>query len=343
MSENLSVSAGRPKTVMPGNMAQDNRDIQTAREVLTKEAEALVNLGRSLNESFVQAIDIVRRITGRVIVSGMGKSGHVGAKLAATFASTGTPAFFVHPGEASHGDLGMITPNDVVLAISHSGETRELGDLIAYCARFSVPLIAMTGKKASSLAKAADCVLLNGVNEEACPLNLAPTTSTTAFLALGDALAIALMARRDFMPDDFARFHPGGRLGAQLVKVGELMAKGIDLPLITDNADMQQALIEMSAKGLGMVGVTHGGKLVGVMTDGDLRRHMSDDLMSRRVGEIMSGEPLTIRPNALASAAVALMQKNKKGRNITALFVTDENDVPQGVLHIHHCLRAGVI
>ena len=312
-------------------------------DVLTQEAAALSNLASSLGDDFARAVELIQHAKGRVIVTGMGKSGHIGAKIAATLASTGTPAFFVHPGEASHGDLGMVTREDVVIGISHSGETKELADILAYCARFNVPLIALTGKPASALGSAADVALINGVTKEACPLNLAPTTSTTATLALGDALAVTLMHARGFKPEDFANFHPGGKLGAQLLKVKDIMVKGKDLPLVAEHTPMREALLEITGKSLGLVGVVgEQGQLCGVITDGDLRRHMNDGLLDIAARDIMSTGPLTTRPDMLASAAVALMQDNDKKRNITALFVMDGNK-PVGVIHIHHCLRAGVV
>ena len=315
-------------------------DIQNGKDVLLKEAACLENLAQNLGETFTNAVSLLLKTTqnkGRVIVTGMGKSGHIGAKIAATLASTGTPSFAVHPGQASHGDLGMITPDDAVLAFSHSGETKELGDILAHCARFNVPLIAITGKSASTLGQAADICLVNGVTQEACPINLAPTSSTTATLALGDALAVALMHRQGFKPEDFANFHPGGKLGSKLLHVAELMNK--DLPQVQENSPMSDAVLEISQKRLGVVGVVNTeGQLTGVITDGDLRRHMSDDILSRTAGDVMTKSPKVIAPTILASKAVHLMQENK----ITALFVVDEGQ-PVGVLHIHDCLQAGVI
>jgi arabinose-5-phosphate isomerase len=316
--------------------------VASGREVLEKEAAALTRLANQLDGAFEKAVELILTVTGkgRVIVTGMGKSGHVGAKIAATMASTGTPAYFVHPGEASHGDLGMVTADDVVLAISHSGGTKELGDMIAHCKRFGVPLVCIVGKQDSVLGRAADVCLTTGVTEEACPLNLAPTTSTTATLALGDALAVALMTLRGFRKEDFAGFHPGGGLGSRLARVADLMAKDADLPLVPETATMQQAIVEMTSKRLGLIGVTDsGGLLSGVITDGDLRRHLSPELLSRTAAEVMSRSPSTIAADQLAAAAVQVMQ----ARKITALFVVDDLRRPQGVLHIHHCLQAGVI
>lgn len=315
-------------------------DVQNGRDVLNKEATSILNLAENLSEDFSNAVQLlfdVNEKKGRVIVTGMGKSGHIGAKIAATLASTGTPSFAVHPGEASHGDLGMITSDDAVLAFSHSGETKELGDVLAHCARFNVPLIAITGKNESTLGKAADICLVNGVTEEACPIKLAPTSSTTATLALGDALAVALMHRRGFKPEDFANFHPGGKLGSKLLLVEELMEK--DIPLISNKASMMDAVLEISGKRLGVVGIQNEkGELIGIMTDGDLRRHMAYNIMDKSVTEVMTTSPKTIAGDMLASKAVHQMQENK----ITALFVVEDLK-PVGVLHIHNCLQAGVV
>ena len=316
--------------------------LTSGRDVLEQEAAALIALAKSLDGAFEEAVELVLAGTekGRVIITGMGKSGHVGAKIAATMASTGTPAYFVHPGEASHGDLGMITTSDVVLAISHSGGTKELGDIIAHCQRFSVPLICIVGKADSTLGRAANVCLSTGVTQEACPLNLAPTTSTTATLALGDALAVALMTMRGFRKEDFAGFHPGGGLGSRLAKVADLMAKGDDLPVVSETTPMQDAILEMTEKRLGLVGVVDaGGMLSGIVTDGDLRRKMSADLLTKTAADIMTRSPSTIDASTLAAAAVHMMQSRK----ITALFVLDDMRRPQGVLHIHHCLQAGVV
>jgi arabinose-5-phosphate isomerase len=311
-----------------------------ARDVLVKEAAALSALAATIGAAFERSVDLLLAVKGRIVVTGMGKSGHIGAKIAATLASTGTPAFFVHPGEASHGDLGMITDADAVLALSHSGETRELGDILAYCQRFGVPLVALTGKADSTLAKAATVTLLDGVTEEACPLNLAPTTSTTAMLALGDALAVALLQRRGFAKEDFARFHPGGKLGSRLSKVADLMAKGDRIPLVGLSTPMNDAILEMTAKRLGLVGVTNpDGTLAGLITDGDLRRHLSPELLTKPAQSVMTKNPVTVRGHSSAASAVHIMQERK----ITAVFVVDEGKRPFGVLHIHDCLQAGVI
>lgn len=320
--------------------SQAGFDIQNGQDVLLKEAASLRFLAENLNGDFSDAVECIYNVTenkGRVIVTGMGKSGHIGAKIAATLASTGTPAFAVHPGEASHGDLGMITKDDAVLAFSHSGETKELGDILAHCARFNVPLVAITGKNQSTLGKAANICLVNGVTKEACPINLAPTSSTTATLALGDALAVALMHRRGFKPEDFANFHPGGKLGSKLLPVADLMTQ--NLPLVEEKTPMSEAVLQISEKRLGVVGVVNGqGNLVGIITDGDLRRHMAEGILSKNAADVMTASPKVISSNILASKAVHMMQENK----ITSLFVVDA-EKPVGVLHIHDCLQAGVI
>jgi arabinose-5-phosphate isomerase len=313
--------------------------VAAGRRVIAVEAEGLRALGSSLGPSFGEAVRLLLAVRGRVIVSGMGKSGHVARKIAATFASTGTPSHFVHPAEASHGDLGMIAPGDVVLLLSNSGETPELADLIAYTRRFSIPLIGVASRGDSTLIRRADIGVVLPQAEEACGLNLAPTTTTTMTLALGDALAVVLMERRRFTPEDFRGFHPGGRLGARLVTVEALMHRGDDMPLIEAGAAMGPALIEMSRKGFGTVGVTDGGRLVGVITDGDLRRNM-EGLLDRRVEAVMSPNPRRIATTALASEALGMMNAHK----ITTLFATDPAapDAPAGILHVHDLLRAGV-
>jgi arabinose-5-phosphate isomerase len=270
----------------------------------------------------------------------MGKSGHVGRKIASTFASTGTPALYVHPGEASHGDLGMITNDDSVLALSNSGETPELADIVAYTRRFLIPLLGIVGRASSSLADTADLVLVLPQRPEACPMGLAPTTSTTAMVALGDALAVALLERRGFSTQDFSLLHPGGKLGRKLVRVDQLMHRGEDLPLVGLQARMAEVMLEMTAKRLGCVGVLNRqGGLVGIITDGDLRRHMSPDLLARQAVEIMTPGPKTIRPQALAAEALAMM--NQAERPFTVIFVIEDGR-PVGALHMHDCLRAGI-
>ncbi len=310
--------------------------------MLRAECAGLSDLAAALDERFSQAIAVLLAVRGRVIVSGMGKSGHVGRKIAATFASTGTPAHFVHPAEASHGDLGMIVPGDAVLALSNSGETAELADLIGHATRFGIPLIAITGRAGSALAQAAYVTLLLPASAEACPMGLAPTTSTTMQLALGDALAVALLNRRDFTHSDFRAFHPGGRLGAALRRVGELMHTGEALPVTDASLPMPQALLLMTGKGFGCLCVVdEAGALSGIVTDGDLRRAMGPDLLNRRVGEIMNTSPLTARPEMLAAEALRVM--NDRPRPNTTLFVLDEARRPVGLLHVHDLLRAGIV
>ncbi len=295
-------------------------------------------LRNSLGSAFISAVELIRTARGRVIVSGMGKSGHVGNKIAATLASTGTPAFFVHPGEASHGDLGMITPEDVILALSWSGETAELKNLTDYSRRFKIALVALTANSDSTLAKAADVVLAMPQAREACPHNLAPTTSSLMQLALGDALAIALLESRGFTANDFGLLHPAGRLGALLKFARDLMHTGEAVPLAPLGTRMSAAIIEMSAKRLGCVGIVDArGALVGIITDGDLRRHMRADLLHATVEDVMTHRPKTIRPDQLASETLEILNSAK----VTALFVV-EGTKPVGIVHIHDLLRAGV-
>jgi arabinose-5-phosphate isomerase len=312
--------------------------LSSARRVLEIEARGLEAMARGIDEAFARALDLIEKMRGRVIVTGMGKSGHVGRKLAATLASTGTPAMFVHAAEASHGDLGMITEADVVIALSNSGETPELADILVYAKRFGIPLVAMTGKADSTLARAASVTLLLAPAAEACPMGLAPTTSTTIMLALGDALAVATLERKGFSASDFQVLHPGGMLGRRLLLVADIMRRGESLPLAKADEKMDEVLITMTAKSLGCVGVLDDeGRLAGIVTDGDLRRHMRDDLLDRTVSEIMTRSPKTIDAAALASEAVGLMN----ARKITAVFVVEDSR-PIGVVHIHDCLRAGV-
>jgi arabinose-5-phosphate isomerase len=309
--------------------------------VLRAECAGLTELAAALDENFSRAVALLMAVRGRVIVSGMGKSGHVGRKIASTFASTGTPAHFVHPAEASHGDLGMIVAGDAILALSNSGETAELADLISHASRFGIPLIAVTGRAGSALAQAADVALLLPASAEACPMGLAPTTSTTMQLALGDALAVALLNRRGFTHTDFQAFHPGGKLGARLRRVGELMHTGDALPVTHAGLPMPQALLLMTGKGFGCLCVVDAsGALAGIVTDGDLRRAMGPDLLNRHVGEIMNVKPLTARPDMLATEALRVM--NDRPRPITTLFVLDAARKPVGLLHVHDLLRAGI-
>ena len=312
--------------------------LKTARRVITREAEALTVLAASLGDSFGQAVDLIMDAKGRVIVSGMGKSGHIARKIAATFASTGTPAQFVHPAEASHGDLGMVMRGDVVLVLSNSGETSELADIVGHTRRFNIPLIGVAARAGSTLLTAADVALLLPDVAEACDTGIVPSTSTTMTLALGDALAIALMEHRQFTPEHFAVFHPGGKLGQRLMYVRDLMHT--DMPLVPLPTPMTEALLAISRAGFGVVGVTSpDGALAGIVTDGDLRRHM-DGLLSRTAAEVMTSAPRTVAPDALAESALALMQDRK----ITCLFVLDPDGdgSPAGIIHIHDLLRAGV-
>jgi len=295
-------------------------------------------LDQNLKGPFQTAITTLAAARGRVIVTGIGKSGHIGQKVAATFASTGTPAFFVHPSEASHGDLGMITPDDAIMALSWSGETAELKDLIDYSRRFRIGLIAVTAVTDSTLGRAADVVLAMPQAREACPHNLAPTTSTLMQAALGDALAIALLESRGFTAIDFGHFHPGGRLGAMLKFVRDIMHTGAEIPLAAVGARMSEAIAEMTAKTFGCVGITdRRGHLVGIITDGDLRRHMSANLLDLAVEEVMTPQPRTVRPDQLVSEALELLNSSKK----TQLMVVDGGK-PVGVVHFHDLLRAGV-
>ena len=313
-------------------------DIASAERVLRLEAEGLQSLARALDARFVAAVDALARVKGRVVVTGMGKSGHVARKIAATLASVGTPALYVHPAEASHGDMGMITADDAILALSNSGETAELADVLSYARRFSIPLIGITANAGSTLGEAATIALTLPPSAEACPLGLAPTTSTTMMMALGDAIAVALLERKGFTSQDFQVLHPGGKLGRRLLRVADIMHAGDEIPLVSETTPMSDALLTMTAKHFGCVGILDvQGRLVGVITDGDLRRHIGDDLLNRRAREVMTASPKTIRPQALASEALGLMN----ARSITSLFVV-EADRPVGILHIHDALRAGV-
>jgi len=313
-------------------------DLASARRVLEAEAAALTAMAENLGEAFVSALDVLGATEGRVIVSGMGKSGHIGNKIAATLASTGTPAFFVHPGEASHGDLGMVTTGDSVFALSNSGETTELADLVAYAARFHIPLVCVTSVAGSTLAEAADVALVLPESTEACPMGLAPTTSSTMMLALGDAMAVALLERKGFSSADFKLLHPGGKLGQRLLKVADIMHTGDELPLVQPDAVMSDVILEITAKRFGCVGIVgKSGDLDGIITDGDLRRHMGDALLNATAGEVMTAGARTIGPDALASEALAVMNT----LSITNMFVVD-NGGPVGIVHIHDCLRAGV-
>jgi arabinose-5-phosphate isomerase len=315
--------------------------LDTARKVIQTEAEGLrrleVALADGLGGGFDRAVDTILLAQGRVIVSGMGKSGHVGRKIAATLASTGTPAQFVHPAEASHGDLGMVTQSDVVLMLSNSGETPELADMIAHTRRFQIPLIGVASRPQSTLLRQADVALVLPNAPEACGEGIVPTTSTTMTMALGDALAIALMEHRQFTPEHFRTFHPGGKLGAKLSRVSDLMHR--DIPLVPEIAPMAEALLTISQKSFGVTGVTDvEGRLTGIITDGDLRRHMQG-LLDRNAAEVMTRNPRSIGPDALAETALAEMQS----RRITSLFVVGDDGKPLGLTHIHDFLRSGLV
>ena len=331
----MALPRPKPDDAASASIAAALRTLATERDGLAVLMEAI---GNGLGEAFAAAVDLIAAANGRVIVTGMGKSGHIGRKIAATLASTGTPAYYVHPGEASHGDLGVIQPSDVIVALSWSGETAELSDLIAYAKRFRVGLVAITAHARSTLGRQADVCLLVPKAPEACPNGLAPTTSTTMQLALGDALAVALLEQRGFSVQDFRIYHPGGKLGAQLKLVRDVMHTGERLPLIDLSARMDAAILEMSAKGFGCVIVVEGdGSLAGIVTDGDLRRHMRPDLASLPVEAVMTRTPRTILPDALVAKALEIQETAK----VTALIVADENR-PVGLVHYLDLLRAGV-
>lgn len=313
--------------------------LETARGVLRQESAALRRLAEALDASFLAAADaLLAAASGRVIVTGMGKSGHVARKIAATLASTGTPALFVHPAEASHGDLGMIAHRDVILALSASGETPELSNLVTYSRRRGITLIAMTTRPQSALARAADIVLRLPREPEVCPLGLAPTTSTTMMMALGDALAVVLLTRRGFTREEFNELHPGGSLGKILIRVADIMHTGEEMPLVGPGARMADAILTMTRGRFGCVGVLdESGRLRGIITDGDLRRHMGPDLLGASAASVMTATPKTIAPNALAAEALRVLNTNR----ITSLFVV-EAEQPVGIVHVHDCLRAGL-
>ena len=312
--------------------------LDSAARTLDAEIAGLEKLKSTLSKDFVTAVEMLAGVGGRIIVSGMGKSGHIGRKIAATLASTGAPAQFVHPGEASHGDLGMITAQDVVIGLSWSGETPELGNLLSYVKRFKIPLIGMTSNADSALGVAADVCLTLPKAEEACPYGLAPTTSTTMQLAMGDALAVALLQRRGFTNMDFKSFHPGGKLGSGLMILNDIMVKSDMLPLCEDTMQMSEALMIMTGKGFGCLGVINlEGDLIGVITDGDLRRHMGTDLLDKTAADIMTKDPKTVVDTMLAAEALAMMNDNK----IQSLFICEESK-PIGFIHLHDLLRAGV-
>jgi arabinose-5-phosphate isomerase len=332
-----------PETARSSSPSAAESDIASARRVLQTEGKALIEMAEMLTDNFHQAIELISTAEGRVIVTGMGKSGHVARKIAATFSSTGTPAFFVHPAEASHGDMGMIVRGDVVIALSNSGEAKELFDLIEYTRRFAIPLISITSNPGSTLGSKSDIVLLLPRFPEACPNGLAPTTSTTLTMALGDALAVTLLEKKGFSATDFKVFHPGGKLGQQLMRVTDIMHKGAQLPVANENILISEAVKIIAEKGLGCIALTDAsGKLSGLVTDGDIRRNLSDGLLSRKAGEIMTKNPKTATDTMLVAEAVAIMNDVRNTfRKITNLIVVDEQSQPVGLLHLHDCLRAG--
>jgi arabinose-5-phosphate isomerase len=329
----MALAQPAPHTPDPA-IASALRTLEIERDGLTILMEAI---GNGLGPLFTAAVETIAAARGRVIVTGMGKSGHVGRKITATFASTGTPAHYVHPAEASHGDLGMIQTDDVIIALSWSGETAELADLIGYAKRFRVPLIAVTSNADSTLGRQADICLALPKAKEACPNGLAPTTSTTMQLALGDALAVALLERRGFTAEHFRVFHPGGKLGATLKHVGDIMHTGDRLPIVTVGTSMADALVVQSDKSFGCVIVVDaGGDLAGIVTDGDVRRHMSGDLLQRRVEEVMTASPITVAPDTLLGEALEIIESRKRGALIVA-----EGRKPIGLVHVLDLLRAG--
>ncbi|MBS41025.1 MAG: KpsF/GutQ family sugar-phosphate isomerase [Rhodospirillales bacterium] len=316
-------------------------DLEVARDVLQQEAAGILKLAEVLDHNFIKALDIMSSTNGRVIISGMGKSGHIANKMAATLASTGTPAQYVNAAEASHGDMGMVTKHDVLIAISNSGETLELTNLVAYAKINTIPLISITGCANSTLDKAGDVSLVLPKLQEACSLNLAPTTSTTAMLALGDALAVSLLERKGFSSENFNALHPGGQLGRRFIKVSDIMHDGHSIPLVDSKTPMSETLIIMTNKSFGCVGIIdHRERLIGIITDGDLRRHIDKDLLDQMASDVMTNEPKTVEPDELAVTALSLMNKGKQP--VTSLFVV-QSEKPIGILHIHDLLRAGIV
>ena len=315
----------------------DTSVVKTARKVLKIESKALIKLADNLPKDFEKLISAILNCNGRVVVSGVGKSGHIARKIAATLASTGTPSYFVHATEASHGDMGMILENDICILISNSGETSEMRDIVAHTRRFSIPMAAISSNSDSTLMHAADFKLVLPDAAEACAIGMAPTTSTTMTLALGDALAVTLMHERNFNSESFQIFHPGGKLGAQMTKIRELMHVGNKIPLVTPEMSMQSALIEMTSKGFGIAVLINFGKIAGIISDGDLRRHMHH-LMEKSAGEIASPDPITVGKDAFAADALRIMNSKK----ISVLIVADEDNRAIGILHIHDLLRVGV-
>ena len=324
------------------SLAKPAGDIEAARRVFSYASSAIDALSKALDGDFSRAVDVLLAVKGRVVVSGMGKSGLIARKIAATLASTGTPAFFIHPAEASHGDLGAVTRADALLMLSNSGNTAELNALIDFARRFSIPLVGVASDPDSTLLQASDIALCLPKSREACPMGLAPTTSTTLMLVLGDALAVALMERRDFSEDQYRELHPGGSLGKALIHVSDLMHEGDEIPLVNPDAPLKQAVVVLARKRLGCVGVVDArGSLVGIFTDGDLARHTQSGAPDGVIGDFMTRTPKIVAPNRLASEAVATMNE----KQITALFVVDPADKlkkPIGLLHMHDCLRAGI-
>jgi len=314
-------------------------DVRAGQSVIDQEIKGLQALSGALDQRFSEVVSCIYHLKGRLIISGMGKSGHIARKIVATMASTGTPAYFVHPSEASHGDLGMITPQDAVMVLSNSGETQELQDIIAYTRRFSIPLIALVRRSTSLLVESADYAIVLPEVPEASPTG-APTTSTIMMLAYGDALAIALLERRGFTREDFNVFHPGGRLGKAFLRVESLMHGREELPLVERNQSVRETLLVMTARRFGCAGVCDAeGKLLGIITDGDLRRHMDGGLLDKTAQDIMTASPVTARPQMLAAEALGMMNT----KTITCLFVLDDAGVPVGIIHVHDCLRAGIL
>ena len=311
--------------------------VRSARRVLQTEANAILEMVEALPKDFAEVVELILKTEGRVIISGVGKSGHIGRKISATLASTGTPSYFVHAAEASHGDLGMITSQDICLLISNSGETNELRDILLHTRRFNIPMIAISSNMGSTLMQSADFKLNLPNLPEACAIGMAPTTSTTLTLALCDAIAVAVMEQRGFGSEDFLKNHPGGKLGAQLSRVADLMHKGEKVPTVEADTPMSDVLLSMTSKGFGITGVLKGGILIGVISDGDLRRHMGN-LMEKTAGEIATLDPVTITPELFAAQALALLNEKK----ISAIMVVDEAKRPVGIVHIHDLLRAGV-
>lgn len=333
-------AVGAPAVDAPSMDVGD--DLAAGRRVLETEAAALAALAAALDGAFARAVAMLGRVGGRVVATGMGKSGHVARKIASTLASTGTPALFVHPGEASHGDLGMVARDDAIIALSNSGAVPELADIIAYSRRFAIPLLAMTSRRDSPLAEAADIALVLPNAAEACPMGLAPTTSTTMMLALGDALAVALLERKGFTADDFRTFHPGGHLGRRLVRVADIMHGPAELPLARPETSMAEAILTMTAKGFGCVGIVDAaGRLVGIITDGDLRRHMADmaNLLAQRADAVMTRNPVTISPDTLAVEVLNTLERRK----ITSVVVVNGEQQVLGVVHLHDLWRTEMI